>query len=258
MTTNADPTPPAPLEIQFKSSNLKSARLDPSTGVVEVEFLNGGKYSYGNFSAELMKAWGEAKSGGSWFDANVKKKPERHPLKSSSPAAEDRTPATPAPTPAPAPTPPAPATATPAPAAAATDPAALAVDVRKCDHTTVTEANAFYAAYIANSNGKAWDGRPCPEWKDLGNAVQSHWCAVAIKAKERGLHDADRQALVIDNEELKKKLQQAQGYSKHSLDTAVLERTKTIEEDCSKLRARVAELEDIVKTNDFRPWRTKP
>lgn len=241
MTTNeTTPAEPTTQLVFSDSSNLKAARLDLATSVLEVEFKSGSKYSYGQFTPELMKQWQEAKSAGSWFDANVKKKVDKHPVVGKAEAS------------------PPPATATPVPpAAAATTPVALAVDATKCDPETLREAQHLYLAYVANSNGLAWDGRPCPAWKDLGTAVQSHWCAAALKAKERSLHYSDRQALVIDNEELKKKLQQSQGYSKHSLDTAVLERTKTIEEDCSKLRARVAELEGIVKTNDFRPWRAK-
>jgi len=41
-------------------------------------------------------------------------------------------------------------------------------------------ARKAYEAYIANSGGKAWDGRPCPTWDELVAAkspVCSHWCA---------------------------------------------------------------------------------
>ena len=41
-------------------------------------------------------------------------------------------------------------------------------------------ARQLYEAYIENSGGKAWDGRPCPAWDDLGTNVRSHWCAAAL------------------------------------------------------------------------------
>jgi len=54
-----------------------------------------------------------------------------------------------------------------------------------CDHEIVEIARRMYKAYIANSDGKSWDGRPCPAWADLTPAVRSHWCAAALEgAKE--------------------------------------------------------------------------
>lgn len=44
-------------------------------------------------------------------------------------------------------------------------------------------ARTAYEAYIANSGGLAWDGRPCPTWDKLladRSPVCSHWCAAVI------------------------------------------------------------------------------
>ncbi len=56
----------------------------------------------------------------------------------------------------------------------------LAVDYEKQSDWTKATARAGYEAYIANSGGLAWDGRPCPKWADLNNAVRSHWCAAVL------------------------------------------------------------------------------
>lgn len=70
-----------PLTLEFAgSSNVRAARLDAATGIVEVEFKGGKLYRYGGFTIELMATWREAPSAGSWFDSNVKKQPDRHPL----------------------------------------------------------------------------------------------------------------------------------------------------------------------------------
>lgn len=107
-----DPAPTEPHDphaLAFKdSSNIRSARLDPASGVVEVHFANGTSYRYAHFTAELLKEWGEAKSAGQWFHVNVKSRPDEHPVV---PAGE-APPAKPAPKPAPPPA----AAATPPPA----------------------------------------------------------------------------------------------------------------------------------------------
>lgn len=56
------------------------------------------------------------------------------------------------------------------------------VDWKKCDEPVVVFAQVLYEAYIANSDGLAWDGRQCPEWGNLNDAVRSHWCAVVLCA----------------------------------------------------------------------------
>lgn len=56
------------------------------------------------------------------------------------------------------------------------------IDWKDCDPKTVAAARALYEAYIANCGGLSWDGKPCPTWDGLNDAVRSHWCAVAIHA----------------------------------------------------------------------------
>lgn len=62
------------------------------------------------------------------------------------------------------------------------------VDEDSCSPEVKARALRLYETYIANSEGKAWDGRPCPPWTMLGQAVRSHWCAVAIEV-ERELRE---------------------------------------------------------------------
>jgi hypothetical protein len=57
------------------------------------------------------------------------------------------------------------------------------VDWRTCATETLGHAREFYAAYLANSDGLAWNGAPCPTWDALNDAVRSHWCAVALHAE---------------------------------------------------------------------------
>lgn len=62
-----------------KSSNLRAASLGVD-GVLMVDFANGSRYRYANFTLELMAEWEAAKSAGSWFHNNVRTKPDRHPI----------------------------------------------------------------------------------------------------------------------------------------------------------------------------------
>jgi hypothetical protein len=80
---DAPPAPPAvdPNLLVFKeSSNIRQARFDAKTGVVEVQFQAGPPYRYQNFTAALMEDWRAARSAGGWFHANVKNHPEVYPL----------------------------------------------------------------------------------------------------------------------------------------------------------------------------------
>ena len=70
---------PVGLTVLFSSSNIHGAAFDAVTGVLEVEFTNGKRYRYGNFTAELLEAWRAADSAGKWFTANVKQQPAKHP-----------------------------------------------------------------------------------------------------------------------------------------------------------------------------------
>jgi hypothetical protein len=64
----------------FNSTNIRGAELDVASGVLEVEFTNGKRYRYGNFTRELLDAWRGAESAGKWFNTNVKAQPDKHPL----------------------------------------------------------------------------------------------------------------------------------------------------------------------------------
>jgi KTSC domain len=55
------------------SSNLKAIGYDPETRTLEVEFLNGGLYSYSGVPAAIHASLMSASSHGSYFDTHVKK-----------------------------------------------------------------------------------------------------------------------------------------------------------------------------------------
>lgn len=86
---------PAPLRLEFSSSNIRIATLDPATGILEVTFNSGKSYRYANFTVERMVEWravrDAGRSAGSWFNANVKNRPDAHPLiVSTSPAGDGK------------------------------------------------------------------------------------------------------------------------------------------------------------------------
>lgn len=76
----------------------------------------------------------------------------------------------------------------------------------------VEAARRMYKAYLANSDGKSWDGKTCPPWESLTPAVRGHWCAAAtecassIFAEERG----KRARLEERAEELQRKVDELQ------------------------------------------------
>lgn len=55
------------------SSNLRSIGYDPETQILEIEFLNGGLYSYSGVPASVHASLMAASSHGSYFDTHVKK-----------------------------------------------------------------------------------------------------------------------------------------------------------------------------------------
>lgn len=82
-----------------------------------------------------------------------------------------------------------------------------AVEFDKQSEGTKALAVDLYRAYIANSNGLTWDGRPCPDWANLGMLVQSHWAAAALEAMAKvrsidalGLADAMDKLLALSTE----------------------------------------------------------
>lgn len=41
----------------------------------------------------------------------------------------------------------------------------------------------LYEAYVADAGGLTWDGKPCPAWENLPEAVRTHWGAAAAAAR---------------------------------------------------------------------------
>ena len=59
--------------ISVSSSNLRAIGYEPGTQTLEVEFLNGGLYSYSGVPSSVHAALMAASSHGSYFDAHIKK-----------------------------------------------------------------------------------------------------------------------------------------------------------------------------------------
>lgn len=47
-------------------------------------------------------------------------------------------------------------------------------------------ARAMYEAYTASSGGLNYQGKPCPKWDELPEAICKHWHAAADVARARG------------------------------------------------------------------------
>lgn len=45
------------------------------------------------------------------------------------------------------------------------------------------KAQRFYEAYTANSDNLNFQGKQCPTWGELPEAIRDHWCAVAIASE---------------------------------------------------------------------------
>lgn len=45
-------------------------------------------------------------------------------------------------------------------------------------------ARDFYATYCASSDGKNYQGLPCPSWDVLPEPVRGHWYTVALRSYE--------------------------------------------------------------------------
>lgn len=48
--------------------------------------------------------------------------------------------------------------------------------------SVLRRARDFYAVYCASSDGKNYQGLPCPEWDALTEAVRGHWYTVALRS----------------------------------------------------------------------------
>jgi hypothetical protein len=51
-------------------------------------------------------------------------------------------------------------------------------------------ARDLYATYCASSDGKNYQGLPCPAWDALTEAVRGHWYTVALRAMHLGHVDS--------------------------------------------------------------------
>lgn len=47
----------------------------------------------------------------------------------------------------------------------------------------------LYATYCASSDGKNYQGLPCPAWDALTDAVRGHWYTVALRTLELPRYD---------------------------------------------------------------------
>lgn len=181
------------------SSNVTSAELGDD-GILSVVFKGGKSYRYANVTEVQATEWENAPSSGSWFHANVKSQPKVHPLVKDEPPAKEAPVSAEQPAAAVSPPPGVPAPLNPVTSAAFdtsdaqrdTKPAKISPVPRagrgkviESDQPTkVLEiAQAFYAAYTANSDNLNYEGKQCPPWEQLTTAVRSHWCAVAIEAR---------------------------------------------------------------------------
>jgi len=45
-------------------------------------------------------------------------------------------------------------------------------------------ARDLYAVYCASSDGKNYQGNPCPAWDALPDAVRGHWCTVVRRTMQ--------------------------------------------------------------------------
>jgi len=50
-------------------------------------------------------------------------------------------------------------------------------------------ARDLYAVYCASSDGKNYQGLPCPPWNALTDAVRGHWYTVALRTMHLGRAD---------------------------------------------------------------------
>lgn len=52
------------------------------------------------------------------------------------------------------------------------------------DPAVMLRARDFYSVYCASSDGKNYQGLPCPAWDALTEAVRGHWYTVALRSLE--------------------------------------------------------------------------
>lgn len=174
--------------IEFRgSSNVKSAKLGDD-GILEVTFQTGDTARFDNFTDAAMTEWEKSESAGRWFHNNVRMKPKEFPQLGGT-AKASTPPGVPSPAPADnetastrATTQPLPTTKPPAPVPALNGKKPTQVLDVQCTDRVRSVARSMYEAYLANSDGLNYEGKPCPKWEELTPAVRSHWCAAALEA----------------------------------------------------------------------------
>ncbi len=58
------------------------------------------------------------------------------------------------------------------------------------NQNVLRRARDLYAVYCASSDGKNYQGLPCPAWDALTEAVRGHWYTVALRTMQLGSLDA--------------------------------------------------------------------
>lgn len=60
--------------------------------------------------------------------------------------------------------------------------------------SVLRRARDFYAVYCASSDGKNYQGLPCPDWDKLTDAVRGHWYTVALRSCQLEANGGDNVA----------------------------------------------------------------
>lgn len=61
-------------------------------------------------------------------------------------------------------------------------------------------AHDLYATYCASSDGKNYQGLPCPAWGDLTQAVRGHWYTVALRVFTMSKFVTGEEPMAIPND----------------------------------------------------------
>ena len=64
----------------------------------------------------------------------------------------------------------------------------------------LSAARDLYATYCASSDGKNYQGLPCPEWDKLTEAVRGHWYTVALRVFTMASFVRGEQPMAVPND----------------------------------------------------------
>ena len=67
------------------------------------------------------------------------------------------------------------------------------------DKNVIARARDFYAIYCASSEGRNFEGKPCPRWGKLPEAIRTHWYTVALRSIQLQLADPEAEQLGNEN-----------------------------------------------------------